>query len=423
MITKNYKSIFSYFSVLAISFFIVSCDQEENTGLSTFIPTAPTLSVTTSVSSKSLIEDNSEYTFTASLSEAQLVDVKLFISQVDGNASFGSDYDVSGSIVIPAGATSGKGKIKILSDDVIEETETVKIQIGDNKTSNASITPVFMEFSIMNYTEGDLAIDLSWELASATTTNSGDEIDATDFADMRLLISSTPTNSGDIGEADGGSFESFVLASDTPDGEYYVVADFYDANSDIYRDINLDVTFNQVGVITNNHLSYPAALNNKNVCENNFYVLTKIIKSGSSYTIEDVRINNFENQIVSWSGTDVDYDSQVKTGVDCEGLVISGINADWMLDWWGEPQIDAGTVYYTVDAAGVVTIESQFLYTTTYNGAVQPDYYIDGTGTYDAATGKLYIEYHLIQDGWDLTGWMFDNGYSATPYFIADLSL
>tara|TARA_R110001583_G_scaffold34847_5_gene116621 strand:+ start:7652 stop:8920 length:1269 start_codon:yes stop_codon:yes gene_type:complete len=421
MITKNYKSIFSYFAAATISLLIVSCDQEENTGYSTLVPTSPTLSLTTAANA-TLIEDNSVFEFTATLSTAQLVDTKLSISQIGGDATIGDDFTVDGGITIPAGATSATGAIKILSDELKEDTETVKIQIGDNTTANAALTPVTMEFTILNYTEGDLVIDMGWAASSIATTDDGEEIDATDFADLRLLISSTPDNAGDIGGADGGSFETFVLNADTPDGDYYVVADFY-AASDIVRDIDLNLEFNQVGLINGSAYSYPAAISNLGTCSLNYYVMTKITKSGNSYAIEDIRTQSYSLTEVKWIGTDVDYDSQVSTNEDCEGKIIKGLNTEWMLDWWGEIVVDAGNVYYTVDGAGIVTIESQFLYTTTYNGAVQDDYYIDGTGTYDAVTGELYIEYHLIQDGWDLTAWMLDKGYSDTPYFIADLTI
>lgn len=421
MITKNYKSIFSYAAALTIGLFMASCDQEENTGLATLTPTAPTLSVATQVSNASLIEDNSVFTFTATLSETQLVDVKLNIFQVDGDATQGSDFEVTGGLVIPAGSLSASGEVKILADDLVEETETVKIQIGDEKTANATIAPVYMEFTILNYTDGDLAIDLHWDMASTTTDNSGEAIDPTDFADMRLLISTTPDNVNVYDGADGGSFESFVLASDTPDGEYYVVADFYDANSDIVRALNLDVTFNQAGVINNQNFSYPSAISNDNICSNNFYVLTKITKSGNSYTIEDVRINNFENQVVTYSGTDAGYDSQVSTGVDCDGMVISGLNAEWMYDFWGEVIEEEGVVHYTVDGSGVVTIASQYIFTTSYSGSLYP-YTVSGTGTYDEATGELYIQYYLDQEGFSPSNWAFGNGYQTTPYFEATLT-
>ena len=423
MITKNYKSIFSYIAAFAIGAFMVSCDQEENTGLATLKPTSPTLTVTTDVSSKSLIEDNSVYAFTATLSEVQLVDTKLYIDQVGGDATMGDDFEVTSYIVIPAGSLTGKGSIKILADDLIEATETVKIQIGDEQTANAKLTPATMDFTILNYTDGDLAIDLSWEIASIATDNAGNEFDADEFADMRLLISTSPNNVDVVDEADGGSFESIVLSSSLASGTYYVVADFYDANSDIPRDLNLNVEFNQSGVINHSTEYFSGAINTANVCANNFFVLTKIVKSLNSYTITREGINNFENLTVTWDGTDADFPSEVATGVDCTGNVITGLNAGWMLDFWGEIVIDAGTIYYTVSPSGVVTIAKQFLYTTTYNGAVQPDYYISGTGTYNAANGTLNIQYYLDQDGFSPSNWAYSNGYQSTPYFAATLTV
>ena len=38
-------------------------------------------------------------------------------------------------------------------------------------------------------------------------------------------------------------------------------------------------------------------------------------------------------------------------------------------------------------------------------------------------TGALHLEYYLDQEGFDVSGWMFDNGYMATNYFLADVTL
>jgi len=288
MKTKINIKLFSYLAALTIGLFVVSCaDQEDNTDLSTFVPTSPTLTVTTSASSTSLIEDNSVYTFTATLSTPQLVDTKLFVNQISGNATLGDDYTVDGSIVIPAGATSATGKVKILADDLVEDTETVKLQIGDNKTANVQLTPATMDFSILNYTDGDLAMDFSWEMASKTTDGAGEDIDPTDFADMRLLISSTPDNSGVLDSADGSSFETYIMGSDTPDGTYYVVADFY-SSSEIVRDLNFNLNFNQAGVIDNNLLNFGAAMSSGFSCSIVYYTMAKIEKAGTSYTITPV---------------------------------------------------------------------------------------------------------------------------------------
>jgi len=429
MITKNYKSIFSYIAALTIGFFIVSCEQETNADLSTFVPTTPTLSVTTEVSSASLIEDNSVYTYTATLSTAQLVDTKLYVTQISGDATMGADFTIDGSLIIPAGSLSVTGEIKILADELLEGTETVQIQIGDNRVANAALTPATMEFTILNYTEGDLVIDMGWEMSEITTDNSGNEISPTAFADLRLLVSTGPNNIDIIGGSDGGSFETYVMNEATPDGEYYIVADFYDANSTIIRSLNLDLTLNQAGVINNDHRTYSEAISNDNICANNFYVLAKITKSGMYYTTEDVASNNFLSQTVTWFGTDVidafnpsGYTSHVTTGINCDGQTISGLNKEWMENIWGETIETEGTVLYTVDGAGVVTMASQYIFTTLYSGSYY-DYTVSGTGTYDELTGEMNIQYYLDQEGFSPNGWMFANGYMATDYFEANLTL
>jgi len=375
-----------------------------------------------------LVEDNSTYEFTASISEVQLVDVKLYAFQADGDATLGDDFTLTQTLIIPAGSTSATGSITIIQDEILEPTETAKIQIGDNKTANASQSTAFMDFTILNYSEGDLDIALSWEMATPTTDDAGEEIDPVDFADMRLLVSSAPDNSGDIAQADGAGFESLILPADTPDGVYYVVADFYAADEVIFRDLNLDLVFNEIGLINDQAHDYASAINNTLVCEANYYVMAMLTKSGDNYTIEDVRLNNMDSYAIDWSvGYDVldyyeptdGYDSYIYTGIDCTGeTVISGLNKGWMESTWGETIVEEGTVYYTVDDAGVVTIEEQYIFTTNYDGSLYP-YTVTATGTLDEVTGELYLEYHLFQDGWSVDGYWYNAGGLTTPYFEA----
>jgi hypothetical protein len=386
--------------VLALSALIISCNEDDQTGASKLVPTSPTLTTSLDFTSPvTLVENDSEYTYTVTLSTPQIVDVKLHVNQIGGTAS-ADDYEMTTSITIPAGYTTGTGSIKILTDDLVEDTETLQIQIGDERVANAAFSPVTVDFNILNYTSGDLTIDMSWALAEATTNNSGEEISATAFADMRLLISNTPDNSGVFDGADGGSFETYVLSGSEPDGDYYVIADFYDANADIVRDLNLDLEFNQPGVINNDSYSFPNAINNASICPNNYFVLTKITKAGDNYTFENVARLNFAS--TSFSGDDAGYPSQIVLGVDCDGATIAGVNAGWMLEYWSEIVIDSGIVHYTVDGSGVVDIPRQYLYTTTWNGDEQPPYDIEGTGTYDANTGELTLQYKLYQNGFDV---------------------
>src|SRR5665648_1252774 len=75
------KNIFYLLSLLAvISIGIVSCDDENNTGYSTMTPTSPTITISAGFTSPvTLTEDNSVHTFTVTLSEPQIADIKLYI--------------------------------------------------------------------------------------------------------------------------------------------------------------------------------------------------------------------------------------------------------------------------------------------------------------------------------------------------------
>lgn len=398
---KKMKKIFiKSLTLFSVGALIFSCAPEDYTGDSTSSPTSPNTTISLDFSSPvELVEDDSVWEYTVSLSETQIVDVKLHVEQVDGTADSG-DYEMTELVVIPAGYKTATGSITILTDDIVEDTETLKIRIGDSRTANTTLTAATVDFTILNYEDGDLVIDMAWDMAEPTTDNSGETIDATDFADMILTVSTTPNFDGEIGSADGGSFETYVLDGDEPDGDYYVIGSFYAANEEIIRDLNLELEFNQPGVINGDAYAYPSAINNASICDNNFFVMTKITKMGTSYTFEDQSIQNF--MTINYTGTDAGYDSQVSTGVDCDGMPITGINAGWMDEFWGEVVTKEGTVYYTLDDAGIITIENQFLYTTTWNGDTQPDYYVEGTGTLDATTGEITLKYSLIQDGWYL---------------------
>ncbi|PCH50520.1 MAG: hypothetical protein COC22_05800 [Flavobacteriaceae bacterium] len=387
MITKNYNSIFSYLLALTIGLFIVSCGQEDYTGTSTFVPTAPTLSVTTSVSSASLTEDNSVYTFTATLSEPQLVDVKLFVSQVGGDATLGDDYTIDGSLTISAGSTSATGKIKILSDNLVEDTETVSIQIGDNLTSNAALTPATMDFTILNYTEGDLVIDMSWAMGSKTTDNSGSVIDPTVFADLRLLLTDAPNNTAILDAADGSSFETYVLSGTVPDGEYYLIADFYAVDETINRDLNLNLTFNQAGVINGDSYSFPAALNSTNSCSSVYYVMAKVVKSGDNYTVTSVAEKSpvTAAPFIGTATAVVDEWADYAAGDQTDLLAVQGDPFSFVID---TPDF-MGWIANNDTTAMVVTIEP-----ATGNVTIQAyDYTIDA-GTGEAILGAVsYLDY------------------------------
>ncbi len=406
--------------------FMLSCSEDEFTGDSSLEASSPTLSVQLGfANSETLVEQETSYPFTVTISEPQIVNVVVYLKQTGGTATEGADFNFPHTVTIPARSTSVSGTIDILADDLVEATETATIKIGLGDEANVdAVNSQTVTFNIMNVTDGDLAIGLSWDMSIATD-NAGNEISATNFADLRLLVTSAANNTTIVGGADGGSFESYVFASSQPDGEYYVVADFY-AASDISRDLDLTVTFDQVGVINGQTHVFPSVLSTASVCDAYYAVLAKFTKTGDSYAFEEVGTNSFA--VVPWSGIDATdafacvggCPSQITSSIDCTGSFLRGINANWMFGSWGEEIIEEANVYYTDDGAGNITIDSQYIFTTLYSGS-EYDYTISGTGVIDG-TGTLTLQYYLDQDGFGVSEWMFANGYMTTDYFEAIVS-
>lgn len=146
---------------------LASCNEDDLQNASTMVPTEPTGSVSLDFSNPTtIIEGDENFDFTVSLSETQIVDVKVFLSQTGGTATEGEDFTMPGSILIPANTLSATGTITILSDDLAEGPETAIITIGSgNQTANASFTSTTVTFNILNLASGDLAVGMSWEVS------------------------------------------------------------------------------------------------------------------------------------------------------------------------------------------------------------------------------------------------------------------
>ena len=424
MKNKFIKISFSFLALLLM----FSCESNDDyTGDSVVNATNPSLTVSLGFSNtETLIEKEASYDFTVSISEAQIADVIVNLVQTAGTATAGSDFSMPSSVTILKGTMSTTSEITIHSDELVEETETVTIQIGLGNESNVnSVASETVTFNIANLTDGDLVVGMDWNASSTVTDNYGKEIGAYDLGDLRLLLTD---GTNILDGADGAVAETYTLVANAPDGVYYIVADFYTA-MDIPADLDITLTFDQVGTMNNVTSTFPSAINTNFNCANNFVTLTKITKVGTNYTLSDVGVNNIDSQAVSWGGIDTyDYyapdgwDSKITTGVDCGGKLIKGLNAEWMVNVWGESIESEALVYYTVDASGTITIPLQELFTTSWNGAPY-DYQVSGTGTYDDSgdVPVIHLEYVLQQDGFDVGDYWLGAGGMDTAYFVADL--
>lgn len=398
---KEIKYILYSLSLIAvISFGVISCKNEDNTGFSTMKPASPTISISTDFTSPvTLTEDNSKHKFTVTLSEPQIVEVKLVVKQIGGTAT-ASDYVITESLVIPVGSTTASGTIQILSDDLKEKTKTLIIQIGDETTSNAKLTPITVTFNINNLTSGDMIVDLSW--ATDALSAVGLNLTPDKVVDLRLLLVNSIGEIVDV--ADGAGFEKLTLSgADLPDGDYRIATDIFstinvgDFNKPITLDLKLD--FNQIGIINDTILSFPAAMTNENPCELFRTYLATIKKAGSVYTIAKA-VSFMTPAVQTWKGTDDAYPSEITGTENCTSKTLTGLGFGWMLDYWGEVITSGGTLSYTI-SGNAITIPLQKYCKTTYKGAAQPEYSIQGSGTIDnsGAFPVYTIKYDFIQGG------------------------
>jgi Calx-beta domain. len=185
---KIFNKYISFLLVITL-LSVTACSEDDATGFSTLVPTNPTISVTGGGNYSVNEIDKDEYTFNITLSEPQIVDVTVHVLAT-GEATLGEDYVLSASsVVIPAYRTSGKFTLSILSDEEFEETETLTLQIGDDRTANANLSPVNAVFTIANYvppipTKSDIVdFTLSWDFADFTY-NGQDICDLIDDLDV-----------------------------------------------------------------------------------------------------------------------------------------------------------------------------------------------------------------------------------------------
>ena len=254
----------------------------------------------------------------------------------------------------------------------------------------------------------------------------GLDLDPDAVVDLRLLIID-PSDESIVDGADGGSFEEYSGFNTLDDGEYLIAADIYssidagDFDAPVSLDIELD--FEQLGILSQS-ISFPKVMTNEYQCDAYRTYLAKVTKVGTTYTIEK-DVSYMAPSSVAWNGVDGEYwPSEVSTVAGCD-LLITGLNFGWMLDWWGEIIVDGGTVKYTVSGSGAINIPLQYYCTTTWGGAVQTPYYIQGTGTLDESGDYpvMTIHYDINQGGTWIGNYCFLNYGWGTDGFDAVLLL
>lgn len=154
-------------TALSLNFFLPSCNKDEHKDFSTLVKNGATTVEILGVPAALIVREDTAgviATITVSLSEPQIVDVHVPIKQISGDAEQDADYELSTTDLVFPAYTTGPQEftVTILDDDHVEADEDFTLQIGDELTSNANITPVTMDVTITNSTDLDLNMSFVW---------------------------------------------------------------------------------------------------------------------------------------------------------------------------------------------------------------------------------------------------------------------
>lgn len=429
----NIKNILA---LMLITFLFVGCeDDEDYTGYSALhVSDYPSIQLDIPFDKEiTLVENDETFSYNVKTSEKVPYDVIVKVSLDSGTATVGEDFDFSDQIIIPAGSDTGTGTITVYYDALAEDTEDFVLTIASITINGELVNSETVKFTILNYFSGDLQVSLEWN--PVAYDQEGSQIDPTDIADLIFEIYAPDGTLFD--SVDGGSFESYVLSESAPDGVYTIKTSYYEAMQ--FRnpvDIPIDLHFEQVGGLISESLSFSGITDTTDAESCGLYVtLATIEKMGSDYSFAKA----FSKDIVfdmadfdgTYSGTDGSYSSNFNWLFDnpvvvSEGATkIIGLNVSWMQTIWEETPTTINDVDLVLNSDGTLSIPEQSYMITDFDGNPY-EYSISGTGTYSVCDPKsLHIEYEMfnVTDGFGLGAWLFENGFSDTDYFIADIHL
>jgi hypothetical protein len=237
-ITKQF--LFCALSLSALTF--VSCSTDDATGSSTLeVATGVigTVNFATPVVGMQTVNegDDVSYAYTITLNKPQSVDIHFKVGQIDGTAS-ADDFSAE-EVIIPAYATTASGTISIVNDCEVEGAETLTLQMFDVTTSNASVAPVTLSFTINNSLSDSL--DLTFNFSkNFTIAGTAFSLCAIRYDMDFYVLDSGLNDTGIYNAAASGCPEQLTFGStvvlndpaatvlDVPDGIYYIFYDIYD---------------------------------------------------------------------------------------------------------------------------------------------------------------------------------------------------
>jgi hypothetical protein len=306
----------------------------------------------------------------------------------------------------------------LLQTGVTTETVTVPVVLGKKYNWKVIATDANGKTTsspIWSFETVDPAATLDVSMAWTTDIKTVIGVDlAPDKAvNLRMLIYKSDKVTLAVPVINTASFEDFPNFSTLADGVYFIATDIASTVNagDLNQafDISINLTFKQRGILSQ-VIPFTNVMTNANPCPLFRTYLVKVTKAGNTFTV-DQAVSDVTPPIITWNGTDGGSASQVTTLATCASPTMTGLGFGWMLDYWGEVIISGGTLNYTI-SGNTITIPLQAYCKTTYLGAAQTPYFIQGTGTinnsgafpvwtihYDFKQGNHFIVADPL-DGW-----------------------
>ncbi len=298
----NINKLILCFSVLVL-FAAIGCSDEDATDYSTLVLANSAATISASVPAN-MTEQDTSFLLTVTVDPPQVVDIHVDLEQVSGSATLGEDFSFSESvIVIPAYASSASQELKIVSDCIDEETETIQIQIGNAKTSNVTMTPQVLDISLSDFNADALDLTMDWAGSAEVITGQNfiyqgdtliiDTVDVVvpvDFCadvDLDIYVFKDGADAG-IYDAATGACPEHLSVSGWEDGEYTLMANLWSTTFTTNASVSFPITigYDRCGVF-NGLTVNPSTENITNLAAGDDFVpLAKVIVNGSDISIE-----------------------------------------------------------------------------------------------------------------------------------------
>jgi len=223
------KIIIAFTAFASLSAVMSSCSKDDFTGASTIKASNPSITID-APATISFVEKDTTFEFAVTLSEPQIVDVAIYINVLETSTAIeGEDYAVNnsnGRVLIPAYRTSGVVSVAYIADGCVEGTKTLNIQIGDQRTGNATLTPSTVSMEIADAFP-DLDITADWT-GTFVYNGANYPMEANVDLDVYVVDSEGDLVTGYTG-ATAAHPEHMTFPSDMADGTYEVLIQPYDA--------------------------------------------------------------------------------------------------------------------------------------------------------------------------------------------------